>query len=653
MTSSYLKKDKVIVIDDSDDGDLSVSITEQESAVTEISRENSPSILSPNDWYNSVKTEPRESLNFKSSWPAHVCKLEPTECSSAQYSESTHPSDSCVNTSGYQQGAEVQQSRMEGLDATCKSDSEENCALGPQSETEGINSMASDVVKAPVKKLRKRKLLSPILSDHTQVLPSKRHLPSASNGGSSSKRLCSRNPVIADQVTAIGKRIMNNIPTTLVSVIKNTSTALPDVARTDILSDAFSQDPVSSSLDNSVSNTVEEQPTSEYATPRRKRKLCRSSDLDTERADDSTLHGDVKSPIFLDSDIVFSHTRNNSRARLCFITQLQAQGFALPHPFILELIQDMMMATSSSRRDIIYSILWSDSECFPFPQTTNKDFLDQSFTIIIDSLMTTKYHHTENANMALHYLLNIFCVNWKNSVVELSSYIATFLSTKVRQMLCEIRKFYDKPPHLFCPHVASTLQQLLCLPLAVEHEPQRLAEFSHLVYNEVFVELSRDKQKIFLNNLSSPYLITELIAAQLTNDYVPLNCRDMMNYSYLIDNSWIAKLFMLVSPYLPDGTEDLVHMLWLMTQLLAKFVQYQRGGIVLSAPICIINPLLAVEPTLLNCTGLMEEFQNRLLEDEIIYETCLFVPEVCYHLKLIMALIEEKSTTSNFDDWLS
>ena len=42
---------------------------------------------------------------------------------------------------------------------------------------------------------------------------------------------------------------------------------------------------------------------------------------------------------------------------------------------------------------------------------------------------------------------------------------------------------------------------------------------------------------------------------------------------------------------------------------------------------------------------------ERLKEDEILSSTCLYKPEVCYHMKLMLALTEEK-TTSNFDGWL-
>lgn len=382
----------------------------------------------------------------------------------------------------------------------------------------------------------------------------------------------------------------------------------------------------------------------EYGTVKRKRKLL-SSELDTEKIDCST-HQDVELPLFLDSNIIFSHTKKNSRTQLCFITQLQAQGYALPHTLILELVQEMMMANLPFTRNNIYNILWSDSECYP--HAANKDFLDDLFTTIIDSLMTTKYYQTENANMVLHYLLNIFCVDWRNSTKELNSYISTFLLGKIRQLLSELRKFYEKPSDLFCPHVALTLQQLVCLPLAVMHEPQRLHEFSQLVFTEVFVELTRDKQQLFLNNLSSPYLVTQLVAKLLTTKYVPLESRELLWTNNFINSNWIGTLLALVSPYLSDGSEDLIHMLWLMIQLLDKFVQYQRGGVVLYAPISVINPLLTIEPDQLqNCSSLMNDFLDRLIADEIIYNTHLFTPKVCYYMKLITGLVED----SNFIIW--
>lgn len=687
--NSRILKEEVIVIDSDDDDDPGVTNATEETAATQTSAENSPSMLSPEGVsYPPVMVEPRDPNFFNWKSP-RVCKLEPTECSSAQYLERTLPTTSCHDATGYHE-AERPQDVIEERNRTCEGDRSEISAQSPRSVTE-MNCTADDsygVVKCPVKKLRKRKLLTPPADAH-QFVPYKRTFAPREDEMSSSKRLCSRRPVVPDNTTTIGSRITNPSVTlnsisqsTPVSVIKCvgqkvSNATSPDVTRASESDQAednicttksFLQNgevndldfPVSSTpvhpqdntpfphSDSIISTTVKEEPslcTSE-CTVRRKRKLFKSSELDTERVDN------VKLPCFLDSNTVSSHTKKNSRTRLCFIMQLQAQGFALPHAYILKLIQEMMMAKLPSKRDIMYNILWSDSQ--RFPQAVNKDFLGQLFTTIIDSLMTTKYHHTQNANMALNYLLNIFCTDWRNSTMESSSYIATFLSTKIRQLLCEIRKFYERPAHLFCPHVASTLQQLVCLPLGVIQEPQRLSEFSQSMFNEVFVELSREKQKMFLNNLSSPYLTTQLIATQLTNDYVPLQNRDLLwsHHLYFIDSNWISTLLMLVTPYLADGREDLVHMIWLVTQLLAKFVQRQRGGVVLCAPICVTNPLLAIEPdVLVGCTSYVNEFLDRLKEDEVLCNTCLFIPEVCYHMKLMLALTEEK-TTSNFDVWL-
>ena len=679
--SSVLNKPEVIVID-SDDDDSGVD----EKPVTDNS---SPSMISPSISYHSVINEPREPKfenKVVTGVKAGACriKLEPTECSSAQYLERTHPTGSGVDTTDSREA--TVQDRTEGAYTS-------HAGRGPQLGTAGMNGSSAvsgiDVKKSPVKKLRKRKLLTP--RDDTRPLK-RTHSPASLSEVSSSKRVCSRSPVIADKNTSIGARVMplQAISSTTVSVINSVggnssnTTTLPDAMQAsecDRLStqndiptnNLFTQNgrnsvPVTStptrpqgdrpvphfrSPDGSTATTVEQEPnhrTPECSVVRRRRKLCKSTEDTVKAEGNTTPHSDV---IFLDSNIIFSHTKKNSRTQLCFIMQLQAQGFALPHSFILELVQDLMMCSSPSRRDTMYGILWSESE--RFPQAMDREFLNQLFTTIIDSLMTTKYHHTENANMALQYLLNILCVDWRNSIIESNSYIATFLLTKVKQLLSEIRKFYEKPTHLFSPHVASTLQQLMCLPLAVIHEPPRLCEFSQSVFNEVFVELSREKQKMFLNNLSSPYLVTKLIATQLTNDYVRLESRDLLwsNHFHMIDNNWISRLLMLALPYLPDGSVDLSHMLWLMTQLLAKFVQRQRGGVVLSAPICVSNPLLAVEPdALLSCSSMMKDFLDSLTDDEVIQNTCLFTPEVCYYMKLMMALIEEKTTSKNLDVWL-
>lgn len=695
MTSR--KKDVIVI--DSDEDDI-VTIKKEKTVAAGSSNENSPSMLSPENVLHHPLTNVSREQKFEYSSAARVCKLEPTECSSAQYMEFTHPAKSCVDASGYHIAREAVEALMNG-DTNFGCDEIKNSHQAPQSQA-NINGIATtpnnstspnDVVKSPVKKLRKRKLLAS--PDAPHFVPVKRNRSPVTEGQVSSRKR------FKDNCTAVGSRIMDPSATlksisqsTPVSVIKTVGgrvphTTLPDdVKRTtehDQAQDEASTTESSLPIDDSdnvadlptsstparpqhntpvphfcspsgnfTSTSVEEEPTSVCSNVRRKRKLCKSQelDMDLEKTDGTTSHRDVKLPTFLDSNIIISHTKRNSRTRLCFTMQLQAQGLALPHSYILELVQEMMMTNSQPQRNIICNILQSDAE--HFPQAVNKDFLNQLFTTIIDSLMTIKYHHTENASMAMSYLLNIFYINWRNSVVPSSSYIATFLSTKTRQLLCEIRKYYERPAHLFSSHVASMLQQLMCLPLAVIHEPQRLSEFSHSLFNEVFVELSRDKQKMFLNNLSSPYLTTQLIATQLTNNYVPLESRDLLlsNHLYFIDSNWINTLLMLVSPYLTDGREDLEHLIWLMTQLLAKFVQRQRGGVVLCPPICVTNPLLTVESgTLLNCTSLMEEFMERLKEDEILSSTCLYKPEVCYHMKLMLALTEEK-TTSNFDGWL-
>ena len=691
-------KEDVIVIS-SDDDDTGITIKKEKTVTAESSNENSPSMLSP-EYNNHPLTNKSREQKIEYRRLARVCKLEPTECSSAQYMDCTHPSRSYADANGHHV-SRVVEAPMNGN--TTPGDEEENSTGGPQSVTaiNGRNTMPNNstspngVVKSPVKKLRKRKLLAS--PDASPFLPVKRNHSPVIEGGVTKKRR------LQDNSTAIGSRIMDPSATlksisqsTPVSVIKNVGEKVPDTTLADVTrtterdqaqdnistseiflptddSDDSADLPTSSTpahpqhntisqfcppSDNLTSTAVKEEPShcgSVCSTVRRKRKLClcKSQGLDTdlEKTDGTTSHSDVKPPTYLDSNIIISHTKRNSRTQLCFTMQLQAQGFALPRAYILELVQMMMMANSQSHRNTIYSILLSDSE--RFPQALDKDFLNQLFTTIIDSLMTIKYHHTENASMALNYILNIFCMNWRNSIVESSSYIATFLSTKRKQLLCEIRKYYERPAHLFCSHVASMLQQLMCLPLAVVHEPQRLSEFSHSLFNEVFVELSRDKQKVFLNNLSSPYLTTQLIATELTNNYVPLESRDLLlsNHLYSIDSNWINTLLMLVSPYLSDGREDLVHLIWLMTQLLAKFVQRHKGGVVLCAPICVTNPLLTIDSdTLLNCTSLMEDFMEHLKEDEILCNT-LFTPEVCYHMKLMLTLTEEK-TTSNFDGWL-
>ena len=704
MTSSDLiiKKfevqSEVIVISDDDE----TIAAEDIHAAEEISSQNSPSILSPDISYHSL-TNPRGSKFENRVVAASVLriKLEPTECSSAQYLERTHPSDSADGAVYHREN------QMAGNGVGTYN--EENLDQAPRFESTNMKApvivsdgTGTDVTKCPVKKLRKRKLLTTQDNAHCShpLLPMKRKAPPTGPSElSNSKRVCSRSALIADKSTTIGSRIIN-LPVTLpgisnssaVSVIKsidvlssnlsniNTTHSLTDVTSTsqggvlqthndeptdsvfsqnrqDLYLGSSTQDEKSVSdflsSDAFTSTPIKQEPsrlTSEGGSiVKRKRKLFKSVE-DIDKVEDSTTTQSCVN--FLDSNIILSHTKQNSRTRFCFITQLQAQGFTLPHDFILELVQDMMMSKSPSKRDTMYTILWTESE--RSPQTTNKDFLDQLFTTIIDSVMTTKYHHTDNANMALRYLLNIFCVDWRNSMIGTSSYIATFLLAKRRQLLCEIRRFYEKPPHLFCPCLALTLQQLLCLPLAVTHEPQRLSDFSHSVFNEVFVELSRKKQKIFLSNLSSPYLVTQLIATQLTNDYVSFESRDLLwsNHFDFIDSNWISRLLMLALPYLRDGKDDLCHMLWLLTHLLAKFVQRQRGGVVLSTPICVTNPLLAIEPdSLLNCNSIMKDFLDNLAGDEVIQKS-LYTPEACYYMKLMMALIEEKTTLKNFESWL-
>ena len=77
-----------------------------------------------------------------------------------------------------------------------------------------------------------------------------------------------------------------------------------------------------------------------------------------------------------------------------------------------------------------------------------------------------------------------------------------------------------------------------------------------------------------------------------------------------------------------------------------------RGGVVLSTPICVTNPLLAIEPdSLLNCNSIMKDFLDNLAGDEVIQKS-LYTPEACYYMKLMMALIEEKTTLKNFESWL-
>lgn len=662
----------MIVISDGD------SDTEERDA-TGISNRNSPSMLSPNVSYRPVNPpviNERQCCEPKTEncGGARACKLEPIQCSSAQYLESTRAHTASSNAN-----------------ATPKRVPE------PQLGRHGVSTNGKDgtALNNSVKKPRKRKLLTSPGNSQTSP-PYKTFCAAGVAEDKSSDLTTSPRPLAAHAtpVSVIKSMGDNNSANTMsgarspehcqvqndlsanktpVSVIINTrgNTTLLDDTRVpkhdqDYLSTnnfnngevEHSDFPVSSTprrpqdknrlvphLHLSESLIPKEGPSISERSPvrRKKRKHVKDLGLDKEEAK-CTTRNDANLPTFLDSNIISSHTKKNSRTQLHFIMQLQAQGFALPHESILELVHEMMMVISPSKRDIMYNILWSHSE--RFPHATDKDFCSQLYNTIIDSLMATKYYHLDNANMALQYLLNIFCVDWRNSTVPSNSYIATFLLSNTKQLLCEIRKFYEKPPHLFCPHVASTLQKLLCLPLAVMDDPQG---FSESVFDEVFVELSREKQKVFLNNLSSPYLITYLTAALLT-DYVPLENRDLLwfNHLYFIDTDWISRLLMVAIPYLPDGREDLVYMLWLMTQLLDKFIQYQQGGVILCAPICVTNPLVTEQKAYLE-NSVIEEFFDRLRKDEIIYNTCLFMPETCYYMKLILTLVEEKITL-NFND---
>ena len=387
---------------------------------------------------------------------------------------------------------------------------------------------------------------------------------------------------------------------------------------------------------------------SESDAPRRKRKLCKSMDLDSET---HSTDGPIKTssgepPLFyIDCDFVSSHTRDNSPLRLSFIAQLQTEGYALPYQMILDLLQEIIKTESTSTSNAICKILWSDSECFP--HSTNKQLLADLFVTIIDSLMANKYSCVKNINMALQYFINILCVNWRNTTNESDSYVATFLEAKVRQLFSELRRYYDKPVELFCPHVATTLQQLTCLSLAVIHEPHRLSEFSQQVYDEVFVGLTRDKQKVFLNNLPSPYLVARLSATLLAAEYTPIESRELLWLSHhdAITTDWVSKFLMICTPYRHDGSIDLSHLLWLLTKLLTNHLQYQHG-MILSSPVIVFHPLALLEVFDLSyCNNLLEDFMARLISDEVLYITCLFTPEVTHYLKLISTLLEDKKLT--------
>ena len=389
---------------------------------------------------------------------------------------------------------------------------------------------------------------------------------------------------------------------------------------------------------------------SESDAPRRKRKLCKSMDSDSEVPGPSEASSEM-TLLYIDCDFVASHTQENSPLRFSFITQLQTEGYALPHSMILDFVQEMMAAKSTAISNTICKILWSDSECFSC--STNKKLLNDLFTVIIDSLMANKYSCVKNINMALQYFINILCVNWRNTTNESDSYVATFLETKVRQLLSELRRYYDKPVEVFCPHVAATLQQLTCLSLAVMHEPLRLSEFSQQVYDEVFSSLNSDKQEVFLNNLPSPYLVARLSATLLAAKYVPTECSDLLLLAQNeITSDWVGKFLMVCNPYDCDGTIALRHVLWLLTKLLTSYLQHKHG-MILSSPVIVFHPLALLEMFDLSyCNDLLEEFMDRLIPDEVLYITCLFTPEVLHYFKLISTLLGGKTLTepkqSNF-----
>ena len=385
---------------------------------------------------------------------------------------------------------------------------------------------------------------------------------------------------------------------------------------------------------------------SESDAPKRKRKLCKSMDFDSEPQNTAGPSSLEESPLFwIDCDFVSSHTQDNSPLRLSFIAQLQTEGYALPHQMILELLQEMIKTEVMLTSNAVCKILWSDSECFP--HSTNRKLLDDLFTTIIDSLMGNKYSCVKNINMALQYFINILCVNWRNTMNVSDSYVATFLEAKVRQLFSELRRYYDKPVEVFCPHVASTLQQLTCLSLAVIPEPHRLSNFCQQVYDDVFVGLTRDKQKVFLNNLPSPYLVARLSAILLAAEYTPVESRELLwlNHQDVICTDWVSKFLMVCTPYRHDGTIDLSHLLWLLTKLLTNYLQHQHG-MILSSPVIVYHPEALFEPFDLSyCNSLLEDFMDRLVSDEVLYVTCLFTPEVTHYLKLISTLLEDQKLT--------
>jgi len=385
---------------------------------------------------------------------------------------------------------------------------------------------------------------------------------------------------------------------------------------------------------------------SESDVPRRKRKLCKSMDLDSEAHDIAgplKTSSSEKSPLFqIDWDFVTSHTQDNSLLRLSFISQLQTEGYSLPHQMISELLQEMITTEVTSTSNAICKILWSDSECFP--HFTDRKLLDDLFTTVVDSLMSDKYNCVKNINMALQYFMNILCVNWRNTTNVSDSYVATFLEAKVRQLFSELRRYYNKPVEVFCPHVASTLQQLTCLSLAVIHEPHKLSNFCQQVHDDVFVGLTRDKQKVFLNNLPSPYLVARLSAILLAEEYSPVESRELLWLSHhdVISTDWVSKFLMVCTPYCHDGSIGLSHLLWLLTKLLTNHLQYQHG-MILSSPVIVYHPEALIELfDLHHSNHVLEDFMNRLVSDEVLYSTCLFTPEVTHYLKLISTLLEDK-----------
>jgi len=501
-------------------------------------------------------------------------------------------------------------------------------------------------VQAPTsikKVIRKRKLLKPpsssIQGDH--------------NVSHSINSTQASHP--ATQCLESAVDFMKRVKTEAQSPRKEDTAFIPTDFLTEQKNSSFSSTPGASHQLRSLSDSilpVKEEPkspvrsvrASESDAPKRKRKLCKSVDFDSEPQNTagSSLE---ESPLFqIDCDFVASHTQDNSPLRLSFIAQLQTEGYALPHQMISELLQEMIKTEVMLTSNAICKILWSDSECFP--HSTNRKLLDDLFTTIIDSLMGNKYSCVKNINMALQYFINILCVNWRNTTNVSDSYVATFLEAKVRQLFSELRRYYDKPVEVFCPHVASTLQQLTCLSLAVIPEPHRLSNFCQQVYDDVFVGLTRDKQKVFLNNLPSPYLVARLSAILLAAEYTPVESRELLwlNHQDVICTDWVSKFLMLCTPYRHDGTIDLSHLLWLLTKLLTNYLQHQHG-MVLSSPVIVYHPEALLQLFDLSyCNSLLEDFMDRLVSDEVLYVTRLFTPEVTHYLKLISTLLEDRTS---------